>query len=309
MFGKLSLTIGVFVSSFLLAFGAIFFVKTTTFAQSYPFFRGSEPTVLHIPREEYREGKHVVVLLEAMKIELRDGTSTLATFPIISKGKPGSYYETIGGVYANDYKTPLHFSSIGLVYMPHSVHVFGNYFIHGIPYYPNGDKVSSTYSGGCIRLSDENAKKVYDFIQKRTPVIISQVTVSEFSPTASSTLTTTSEELTRLMVATISLEVLTQDNPILDENGRETTRKKLLPRLVEEKDTKVAELYANHLGKESFVRLMNEKARSLGLTSTVFVSVTEPVKTTEADLTRFFSYINNYKSYIRGLEATTSLPY
>lgn len=306
MFGKLSLTIGVFVSSFLLAFGAIFFVRTTTFAQSYPFLLTDDTLSAELRKEEVIQGRHVVALLNEMKIELRDGTTTLSVFPIISKGKPGSYYETIGGNYPNDYKTPLHFSSIGHVYMPYSVHVFGNYFIHGIPYYPNGEKVSSEYSGGCIRLSDEHAQAVYNFIQKGTPVILSQVTASEFSPTDISSSTVFNSDITRLMAATISLEALTQDNSIFDERGREATRRKLLPRLLQNGDTSVSITYASYVGEKAFIDMMNQKAKALGMTNTTFRSVTESTETTSTDIARFFSYINNYKSYIRAVENATS---
>lgn len=304
MFGKLSLTIGFFVTSFALSFGGIFFAKTTTFAQSYPF-RGEEPTIT-LPKEESTEGPHLVVLLHDMRVELRDGTSTLGTYPILSKGKPGSYYETIGGKYLNDYKTPLHFSSIGHVYMPYSIHVFGNYFIHGVPYYPNGDKVSSAYSGGCIRLSDENAKVVYDFVKKGTPIIISQIAATEFSPTATSSSLIESDDMTRLMVAAISLEALTQDNDIVDATGSVVTRKGILPRLIQDNDKDVAKTYANYLGEGAYLNLMKEKASALGLSNTTFTSVTAPAITSDADLVRFYSYINNYKSYLRGLENATS---
>jgi hypothetical protein len=52
-----------------------------------------EPT----PEELAVAGKHVVVVLDAMMIMLKDGETILATFPIVSKGKPGSYYETPAG--------------------------------------------------------------------------------------------------------------------------------------------------------------------------------------------------------------------
>jgi L,D-transpeptidase catalytic domain/D-alanyl-D-alanine carboxypeptidase len=309
MFGKLSLTIAVFVSSFLLAFGAIFFVRTTTFAQSYPFLDDEPSSSISLPKETPITGRHVVALLNGMKIELRDGTTTLASYPIISKGKPGSYYETIGGNYPNDYKTPLHFSSIGHVYMPYSVHVFGNYFIHGIPYYPNGDKVSSTYSGGCLRLSDEDAQTVYDFIQKGTPIIMSQVAASEFSPVpvSSSTLVFNSD-ITRLMVATVSLEALTQDNVINKGDEEEMTRRDLLPLLIKKGVAHVATTYAQSVGEKAFIEMMNQKARALGMTNTVFDSVTDSAQTSTGDIARFFSYINNYKSYIRTIENATSTP-
>ncbi len=306
MFGKLSLTIGVFVSSFLLAFGAIFFVRTTTFAQSYPLQTTPNEFPINLTDEAPMRGRYVVALLNDMKIELHDGETLVATFPIISKGKPGSYYETIGGSYPNDYKTPLHFSSIGHVYMPHSVHVFGNYFIHGIPYYPNGEKVSSAYSGGCIRLSDEDAKVVYDFIEKGTPVILSQISPSEFTPTPISSSTVFNSDITRLMVATISLEALTQDNSIFDESGKEATRREMLPRLLRQGDTEVPAIYARYVGEKAFIEMMNQKAKALGMTNTKFSSIKDSTETTTADIARMFNYINNYKSYIRMVENATS---
>ena len=243
-------------------------------------------------------GKFVVVHLDTMFLDLRDGTTTIATFPIVSKGKPGSYFETIGGVYENDYNIPLHFSSIGHVYMPYSVHVFGNFFIHGIPYYPNGTKVSSTYSGGCVRLYDKDAKQVYDFVSKGTPIVLTQSSEYAFTPTVTSTPTVESLEMTQLMVGTISLELLTQDNVIADlDGGATTTRRALLGRLLSG-DTGVNESYARYLGKNTFVMYMNQKAKSLGLTNTTFSDETHAAMTTPEDLDRFLTYIRDYKSYL-----------
>ena len=252
---------------------------------------------------QVRNGNYIVVHLDTMNLELKNGTTTIATLPVLSQGKPGSYYETMGGVYNSDYKDPLHFSSIGHVYMPYSVHVFGNYFIHGIPYYPNGSPVSSTYSGGCIRLSNENAKIVYDFIASGTPIIITRDTQYSFDPTPSlvgSSSLMASIQMTNLMTASISLEALTQDNTIVDTDGYHmTTRKTILPRLLIEGDTLVAKLYAEDMGEDAFVSLMNQKAQALGLTNTHFNDLTSPVTTSYEDLTRFMTYISTYKSYLR----------
>ena len=257
-----------------------------------PFVQGKAQAT---PKPLY-EGKFVVVNTEAMKVELKQGTTTLATFPIISKGKPGSYYETIGGAYANDYKIETHFSSIGHVYMPWSVHVFGNYFIHGIPYYPDGTEVSSLYSGGCVRLSNEDAKQVYAFIEKGTPIILTKETESDFAPTSSST-PTESMDMTRRMAAIVSLEVLSQDNIIRGLDGESTTRRELLPRLLAGDDG-VTQVYAKARGEQTFIMYMNEKAKSLGMTNTTFISLAEPVTTTVDDEARFESYITTYKSYL-----------
>lgn len=263
-----------------------------------PLVTKGDTEIIETTKKHSYEGDHILINLKEMTLTLHRSTTTVATYPLVSKGKPGSYYETMGGVYINDYKTPLHFSSIGHVYMPYSVHIFGNYFIHGIPYYPSGEKVSSTYSGGCIRLADKDMKEVYAFINKGTPIIITNDTEENFDPISTSTSTFQSTEMTLRMVASISLEALTQDNEIREVNGATTTRKNLLPRLLLENDYTVAELYAKSIGENAFIALMNQKAQALGLTNTRFNSVNSPVTTTYEDYMRFNAYIATYKSYL-----------
>jgi hypothetical protein len=252
-----------------------------------------------------RTGKYVVVYLNQMLLELHDGTTTIATMPLVSQGKPGRYYETIGGEYTNDYKVPLHFSSFGHVYMPYSVHIFGNFFIHGIPYYPNGTKVSSAYSGGCVRLSDADAKRVYDFVQKGTPIIITRGGENDFLPSATSTPIMESIEMTRLMVAMISLEFLAQDTTVADPDGTDTTtRLELLSRLLTG-DESVNALYVRQLGAQNYTMYMNKKAQSLGLTNTIFMDTTSAVSTTPEDYARFMEHVTTYKSYLQNVNQAT----
>jgi hypothetical protein len=252
------------------------------------------------------EGDHIIANLRTMKLELRNGTTTIETMDIISKGKPGSYYETIGGAYLNDYKEKSHFSSIGHVYMPYSIHVFGNFFIHGVPYYPDGTKVSTEYSGGCVRLNDEDAKRVFEFIKTGTPIVITEGNDTDFIPSKAEAATIESIDMTRLTVATISLEVLKQDSEIADIDGTKlTTRRKLLPRLLVEGDDGVSVHLTQSLGNKTFIDYMNKKAQALGLTNTVFTSVTSPVLTTREDLDRFMQYIKEYKTYLLTISTST----
>lgn len=248
--------------------------------------------------EPLYSGNYVVADVNKMELHLKNGTTTLHTFPILSIGKPGSYYETIGGAHENDYKIRKHFSSIGHVYMPWSVHVFGNFFIHGIPYYEDGTPVSSTYSGGCIRLSNEHAQLVYEFVEKGTPILITEGTERDFIPTTTASSTILSVDMTRLMVAVVSLEILTQDNEIYDQNGNATTRKRLLPRLLTEGDDSVSKILAKARGEATYIDYMNTKAKALGMTNTHFSSLADPVATTREDIDRFNSYIVEYKPYL-----------
>jgi hypothetical protein len=272
-----------------------------------PLTQEKVPDMPAVPVQEtpLYEGDFVVVNLHTMTIELKRGSSTLEHMDILSIGKPGSYYETIGGAYENDYKIRSHLSSIGHVYMPWSVHVFGNFFIHGIPYYPDGTKVSSEYSGGCIRLTDENAQKVYNFVEKGTPIVVTEQSENDFSPLATSTVTFESLDMLRLMAATVSLEVLTQDNSIYDATSNTyTTRRKLLPRLITEKDASVIKTLAKDRSNDTFVMYMNLKAKSLGLTNTSFSAIDAPAVTSAEDLGRFQSYLSIYKTYLANLIPT-----
>ena len=55
----------------------------------------------------------------------------------------------------------------------------GNFFIHGWPYEPDGTPVASTYSGGCIRMATDDAKKIYDMSTLGMPVLVYK---SDFAP-------------------------------------------------------------------------------------------------------------------------------
>lgn len=269
-----------------------------------PFPRGKGAT--QEPERPFYEGEYVSVSLSKMEVRLKRGTSTLEAMPILSIGKPGSYYETIGGAHVADYKIKKHFSSIGHVYMPWSTHVFGNFFIHGIPYYPDGTKVSTEYSGGCIRLSDEDARRVYEFVTKGTPIVVASHDEKEFLPTSGKGASVSSGDMTRYMVATISLEVLAQDSEITDTDDMTlTTRRKLLPRLIVGKEDKVSEKLAEGRGVQTFLDYMNQKAVAIGMTQTTFTSLTGETQTTAEDLERFRNYLNGYKVYLVNLSTTT----
>jgi len=61
--------------------------------------------------------------------------------------------------------------------MPYSVQIHQDFFVHGIPYFPNGERVTSRYSGGCLRVADENAKEIYDFAKAGDKIIVFETAV------------------------------------------------------------------------------------------------------------------------------------
>ncbi len=110
--------------------------------------------------------------LSMMKLYLFENGEAIAEYNILSKGKRGSRWETPTGLYKIQTKEEDHFSSIGEVHMPKAMQFFGNFFIHGWPYYPDGTPVSEGYSGGCIRLSNKDAKDIFAFAALGTPIFV-----------------------------------------------------------------------------------------------------------------------------------------
>lgn len=118
------------------------------------------------------EGRAIVANLSEMRLHLFEDGEKVKSFDIQSRGRPGTAWETPPGSYEVKRKVEDHFSSIGSVWMPYSMQFFGNYFIHGWPYYPNGTPVPEGYSGGCIRMTTEEMAEIYAFASEGTPVIV-----------------------------------------------------------------------------------------------------------------------------------------
>jgi len=118
------------------------------------------------------QGKVIVADLVNMNVLLYENGAATATYPILSKGRKGTPWETPSGVYQVLLKKKTHFSSLGHVFMPWSMQFYGNFFIHGWPYDVEGKDVPRGYSGGCVRLSTPDAEAVYHFVEQGTPVIV-----------------------------------------------------------------------------------------------------------------------------------------
>lgn len=118
------------------------------------------------------KGKFIAADLVAMKLYLYQDGTIVKDYPIQTKGKPGTPWETPSGLYSIKTKEENHFSSIGKVYMPYSMQFYGNYFIHGWTYYPDGTPTAASFSGGCIKLRTDDAQAVFEFSELGTPVFV-----------------------------------------------------------------------------------------------------------------------------------------
>ena len=230
-------------------------------------------------------------------------------YQILSIGKEGCFWETPTGFFQIEKKFKNAFSNMGQVYMPYSLLFQGNFFIHGWPYYPNGTPVSSQFSGGCIRLSNSDAKEIFEMVKVGTPVLIfsSENLEDKFSfelkvPPLSakahlavdlkSNFLFSGENLeknypiasiTKLVSALVATEYINlwKKIKILPEDiiftsiprlkvGELWTGFDLLYLLLNESSNEAAQALSRFLGKEYFVQMMNKKAKSLGMENSYF---------------------------------------
>ena len=249
-------------------------------------------------------GRFLVADLSSMQLTGFDDAGQVFSVPILAKGKPGSWWETPVGIYKIESKEVNHYSSFGNVYMPWSLDFNGNFFIHGWPKYGDGSAVSTSYSGGCIRLADADAEHVYDFARLGIPVVVfdSVDTPDSFryvmngphvaaaaylaadvengsvliSKNASTTLPIAS--LTKLVTALVVIEYFNLDREVLItpsmiattsiarlQAGKRVSVHDLLILMLTESSNEAAESFARSYGRDQFIALMNKKARSIGL--------------------------------------------
>jgi len=248
--------------------------------------------------------------LSTMRLDVyTDGQLTLSV-PILAKGKVGSWWETPVGIYRVEMKENDHFSSIGHVHQPWSLQFQGNFFIHGWPYFEDGALVSSSYSGGCIRLATEDAAKVFELAKVDMPVIVydtayqgdpftyhlkpsAKISADEYlvadldngTVLAGKEASTTAPiaSITKLITALVATEYINLDKKItiLPDALVYTTVPRLHPGehikaydllflLLQESSNEAAEALAADLDRDDFIDAMNRKAASIGLSDTDF---------------------------------------
>ena len=275
----------------------------------------SQPDFFNEVKEKFLANKasFIEANLDAMELSVYLDGELKEKVQIKAKGKEGSWWETPTGLYKIETKQKNLFSSFGRVYMPYSMQFQGNFFIHGWPYYPGGQPVASSYSGGCIRLSTEDAKKIFDLVKIGMPVLVFEsknLSSNNFEyeyqkphveaeyylaidlennfvlANKEPSLVLPIASITKLLTALTAIEYINIEKEIQIQPQMITTTS--LPRLKSgqiyslydllyplllESSNESAEAIASFLGKEKFINLVNQKAKSLGMNSTV---ITDP---------------------------------
>ena len=138
---------------------------------------GSPPASLtffeDVRKEFFLSGKDFLeVHLDKMKIRLYKSGLLVKEVPILAKGDPDGWGGSAIGLYKIMSGNKVSFSNVADVYMPYALHYYGKYYIHGKPYYYGGERLQSSFSGGCLQLNDKDAKLIYDLSELNLPVLV-----------------------------------------------------------------------------------------------------------------------------------------
>ena len=114
----------------------------------------------------------VEINLTTNKVTLYDKGKLIKTLDLLYQSPENVWMESPTGLFKIGTKEKLHWSTIGLVWMPYSMQYYEDFFLHGIPYRPNGNLINSMVSGGCLRFEDKVAKQIYDFVKIQDPVLV-----------------------------------------------------------------------------------------------------------------------------------------
>lgn len=115
--------------------------------------------------------------IEAGILSFYQNGALRATLPIMARASEGSFFETPSGFYTVQSKTKNHLSVIEGVRFPWTLHLYGNYLIHGEPANAAGRPSSSRFSSG-LRLAVNDAKEIFAFSHEGMPVLIASPAVT-----------------------------------------------------------------------------------------------------------------------------------
>lgn len=98
----------------------------------------------------------------------------------IKRGNKNNWGGTPEGIYKIGNKIRIAFSNAAEAYMPFALQIYGKFYIHGIPYYPNGEIIQSYFSGGCVQMKDSDAEAVFKIVEINDPVIVIDTPKDDF---------------------------------------------------------------------------------------------------------------------------------
>lgn len=180
----------------------------------------------NIPDESFlppQEGKLMRVNLVTMRIVKYENGSLVGTpITILKKPKVGSYWETPGGLYPITNKEEDYYSEKVGASLPFTMHLFGNYMIHGVPHDVRGRQLINNINGG-IRLSTSDAEKLFAWADVDTRVSVYSDSKLKPEPISTESVYVTESGVIRPKVTAESYVVGDLDTgEIILENNKDT---------------------------------------------------------------------------------------
>jgi lipoprotein-anchoring transpeptidase ErfK/SrfK len=228
---------------------------------------------------------------------------------VFGVGAQGSWWDAPSGLYNIEEKDPRTFTTTGQAYLPYALTFQSNFVIHGWPVYPGGERSDNDFTGGGIKISDADAKALFDEVKQDTPVLIHKsadkpdtfvyepqipdIATKEYfiADISNGTILAASDldkrvpiaSLTKLMTAVVASEKINLDSRIWVaspsfvqsmiprlSNQASVSVYSLMQVLLLESSNEAAEVLAGEIGRADFLAAMNAKAIQLGMLDTTF---------------------------------------
>lgn len=122
------------------------------------------------------EPKGVQIDLTTQKALLVENGKIIEILPVAYQSPEGVWFQTPTGYFRVGFMHAKHRSSLFPVNMPYAIQITEDFFMHEIPFYDDGTKVTSKFSGGCLRFETEVAKRLFEFLERGDQLIIYKTT-------------------------------------------------------------------------------------------------------------------------------------
>lgn len=106
------------------------------------------------------------------KVSYYKNGAELLNFAIVANGKENGFFDPPSGLYSVQKKIPLHASRLENAKFPWAINLYGNFLIHGWPILASNAQAPTSFTGGGIRLSTNDSKKLYDTIPEKMPILL-----------------------------------------------------------------------------------------------------------------------------------------
>jgi murein DD-endopeptidase MepM/ murein hydrolase activator NlpD len=119
-----------------------------------------------------RPAVSLIADLDTMSIYFYENEVLKKEYKILSKGDSSSWWRTPTGKFKIGLKSENFWSAAYLVNLPWALQFYEDFYIHGAPRDKKGNIAENAFIGGGLRLSDSDAKALYESAGSGVPIFI-----------------------------------------------------------------------------------------------------------------------------------------